>query len=172
MKPTRVERLILMNQYAILAKLDPSNAAEYEKAEEVFRRGYESMYDSYPLGAHVYEDADTFSVAEATEVYEILDMFRATERAYEELEDKSGIPADAIKYGGFDGNSEGKQYGFVLFLKKDNRYNFLKGGTDGDNSHMPMLDLYRRMKAEWEKSADRNDLTREDLLRIAGAVNI
>jgi uncharacterized protein YfbU (UPF0304 family) len=45
----------------------------------------------------------------------------------------------------------------------------LKGGWDGDNSHAPMMDTYRKKLAAWKESADRHEPTREDLERISKA---
>ena len=86
------------------------------------------------------------------EVYEIQRMFRVLERCYEQLPDKSGINSHWLKYEGFDANDP---YEFRLLQYADHR-----------NSHWPMLATYRRMLSKWQSSRDRENLTKEDILRI------
>ena len=63
--------------------------------------------------------------------------------AYAKIANKDGIDESKIKYNGFDGNSE-KQIGFACFLKADGKFTELVG-SDGDNSHFPMLSRYIKM---------------------------
>ena len=107
------------------------------------------------------------SEAECSEVIDILTMFRLLKHAYGELEDKSGINSSRLEYKGFDGNEE-RQFGFASFLKSEGKFTELKG-SDGDNSHCPMMGRYRLMLQQWKSSSDPYELTKDDLQRIAQA---
>ena len=43
---TTAERLIVMNQYAILKQLDPARAANADKAIQIFANGLEDQYEN------------------------------------------------------------------------------------------------------------------------------
>lgn len=166
MKFTRTERLILSNQYRILEALYPDEARDFAAAGEALTRGYELHY--VWIAEHVYEDVMTEE--ECREVLDILQMYDYLKIAYDDLADKSGIDERRLRFGGFDGNSEGKQVGYArYFCTHDGpRYQNLDKGDDF-NSHCPSLDRHRRMLAEWMRSADRLNLAKDDILRITTA---
>ncbi len=169
MRLTRTERLLLANQYLILEKLCPEEAESYAKWREALESGYQLHYGW--LAEHIYEEEMTD--AECREVVDILDMHRALKRAYESLADKSGIEEWRVKFRGFDGNNECKQMGYArYFCAIDGPHNPRFPEVDqGDNfnSHCPSLGRYRAMLAEWHKSKNEQELTGDDVLRIAGA---
>src|SRR5712691_4996753 len=104
MKLSRTERWILVNQYSILEKIDPENAADYAEARQALQDGYELHYDWIAEG--VYDEPHTMSEAECREVIDILSMFSALHYSYEALSDKSDIDEHRIKFIGFSGNGE------------------------------------------------------------------
>jgi uncharacterized protein YfbU (UPF0304 family) len=161
MQLSRTERLLLSNQYRILAKLYPDEAEHFAKAGAIVEDGYELEY--YQLDQHISEKP--LSEEQCREVYDILEMFWQIKHAYEGLADKTGIPEHMTEFFGFDGNYETRYLGYARFLFKDDRYPGLKKG-DNYNSHAPLLPLMRKMVAEWKKSAVKHELTRDDLLRI------
>ena len=88
------------------------------------------------------------------EVNDILDMWLFIERAYGELpqEDKSrietevGLLGEHPSFQGFDGNNEIEHLGVAYFLiKKLGRFKSFKERGDDLNSHVPVVDRYRRM---------------------------
>lgn len=164
MKLSRVERWILSNQFAILVKLYPDEADSYDQMREIVEKGYELHYDW--ISEHIYEDNYIMTSEECTEVLDILDMFRALKYAYEELTDKSDVDDLWVRFHGFDGNTETKYLGYARFLiDREGRFTNLDRG-DNLNSHMPVLDIYRRMVQKWRKSKDPQKLTKEDIARI------
>lgn len=142
MELTDTERLILSNQYQLLAKLE--NDDHYALMAETLRRGYKWLYNEYleqSLWPNVDDDKAEF-------VVDILDIYSAMKASYEQLEDKSGIEAREVEFPGFDGNNESDLMGFANFLLKHNRFDdVLKKG--GNNSHMPTVEIYRRMLQAW-----------------------
>ncbi|MDQ7814217.1 MAG: YfbU family protein [Patescibacteria group bacterium] len=169
MRFTRTERLLLANQYRILEKLYPDEAGSYATWREALESGYELHYGW--IAEHIYEDVMTD--AECREVVDILDMHRALKRAYEALADKSGIEEWKVKFSGFDGNNECKQMGYARYFcaidgPHDPRFPEVDRG-DNFNSHCPTLKRYRAMLAEWNKSGAKQELTRDDVVRIIDA---
>jgi uncharacterized protein YfbU (UPF0304 family) len=168
MNLTTTERWILSNQLRILEALYPDEARFLHQDREAIERGYELHYDM--AAQHIYIDKQTMTSAECEEVINILNMFRMIKRAYDALDDKSGIEEWATRFDGFDGNDEPKQMAYARY------YCSLDGGKfaeldrgDDFNSHSPTLDAYRRMLGEWQNSEDRYHLTKDDLVRITSA---
>ena len=167
MQLTRVERWILSNQYRILEALHPKEAEWLADARKAIEEGFEFEYDR--LAQEVYPDRDCLSSEECQEVLEIMAMFRALKDGYEALEDKSGIEESGITFEGFDGNNETAQMAYAqYFCGRSGAYIELERG-DNFNSHCPVLDMYRRMLSEWNMCEHRNDLSKEDIIRIATA---
>jgi hypothetical protein len=107
-KLTPVERMMLMNQSRILAKLDPPNADDHEQDAEIFQSGYEGLYSR--VFQHIYEP---LSAEISEEVFEIFNMYRALDHAY-----KSGVEKPKTgrpEFAGFDGNND-QQIGIATFI--------------------------------------------------------
>ena len=163
MKLTKTERWILSNQYRILEKLDPDQERDYARGREVLESGYALEYGW--ISEHLL---DEFPVDECREVIDILDMCQALRRSYEKLGNKSGIEEWRVHFRGFDGNEETGHMAYARYLTEDEgKFQELRNG--GLNSHCPTLDRYRSMLSEWERSPNKSELTREDLVRIAHA---
>src|SRR5690242_1171594 len=107
MKLTRIERWMLSNQFAILAKLYPDGADGYQLMRDVVEHGYELHYDW--ILPHIYDGEDIMTSKECKEILDILDMFRALKDSYQALSDKSAIETHWTAFRGFDGNTEAKQ---------------------------------------------------------------
>ncbi len=131
------DRMILVNQYRILEKVDPKNASSYKRAITILEQGFEFDYDSIDGSI----DRNTVSVAKCREVYEILEMYRRLHDSCEQLEDKSGIEERKVKFPGFDGNNESEYLAYGHFLNGQGKYE----ESPMLNSHMPSIDMYRRM---------------------------
>jgi uncharacterized protein len=166
MKLSRVERWILANQYLIMEKVEPDEAAYYAKAREAIQDGYEFEYDQLAQG--ILDEPHTMSDAECREVIDILAMFSALRDSYDALTDKSGIDEGLIKFIGFSGNDETKQMGYAnYFCNSRNAFQNLDR-THDFNSHMPLLPYYRKMLVEWKKEGNLrpDNLSKEAIGRI------
>jgi uncharacterized protein YfbU (UPF0304 family) len=167
MRLSRTERWILANQYRILERLYPEEADSLAETREALEEGFELHYP--PEG--IYADKDIVTEDECREVLDILDMYRAFTSAYDGLKDKKGIDKTLIKFRGFDGNNETKQMAYArYFCNLDNgRYQELGLAKSDFNSHFPVLGRYRAMLAEWNTSAKKHELTKDDIIRIISA---
>lgn len=170
MKLSRIERLILLNQYHILEALYPEQKEYFERAQEAIGEGYELEYES--LAQHVYDDKDTLNEEQCREVTKILSMFDALRVSYNAQEDKTGIEEESITFRGFDGNDrvESAYLGYVRYLTSGGKFKELSKGGDF-NSHMGMLSNYRDMLEKYQniETERRFKMTREDIIQITSA---
>jgi uncharacterized protein len=161
---TETERLLLVNQFRILEKLDATEADHHHRMAEILERGFTREYSLLTNGFSKEVSATT-----CEEVCDILDMHRALHYSYTDLEDKSAIDAADLAFDGFDGNNETEYLSYASFLINGlNYWQESKNAGDGLNSHHSTLDRYRPMLRKWKASADKRRLTRDDILRIVG----
>jgi uncharacterized protein YfbU (UPF0304 family) len=165
MQLTRLERLMLANQYRMLEVLVPDEADSYARYREALEWGYEAEYEG--IAKNVYPDA--LSGEACAEVVNILDMFSALKRAYGRLDDKPDVIW--IEFPGFSGNDETMQLAYAQFFCDKGRFQDLDRGPDNFNGHIPVLPAYRRMLGEWlpMPAEQRYNLTRDDIVRITSA---
>jgi uncharacterized protein len=132
---TPFERLSLMNQLAILKKLDPENDEHYENQFQILHSGYSVLYGE--VFQYVYEE---MPLEECEYVFDVLDMHRLLISSFEALKDTQGLTLDDVRFRGFDGNNESKRLAFAEYLQKTGRWTeTLVGGL---NSHS-MMTMYR-----------------------------
>lgn len=161
---TRMDRLNLSFLLKILEKLYPEEADYYATHRKALEEGYALHYDWLFDNIH-----DELSAEDCKEVLDILDMYRAITFSIEKIEDKTDMKSSLLKFSGFDGNTETKQMAYTRYFVYDlDRYKELTYGKDycDFNSHCPMLDMYRPMLAEWNRSKSKYDLSKEDIIRI------
>ena len=162
MSLTKVERLTLVNQFRILqsAHKDDDYLAEYyQRLEQIFERGYVSLYheafDSLP---------NELSLEVSEEVLSILDLHRALLYSLGQKPDPADI--ERVKFNGFDANNESDHLSFAKFFTKDGeKYQELQVF----NSHMPTLERYRKMLAEWDRMERKQQLTKVQIESILEA---
>lgn len=146
---TKTERIILIFLLQILKKLYPNNQEyDFEKMRIVLENGYELQYEM--ITGHLQEE---MTIGECNEVFKILNMYRALKTSYNNLQDKSGINPEDIKFKGFDGNFEAKYLCYVQFIFESlNFFEELKDDSKSLNydTHFETLNRYRKMLKVWE----------------------
>lgn len=165
-KLTPTERLILMNQYAILeflCKAFPSHtregnvvyheAATYRRFQEILAHGYELLVSE--ITECIYDL--NLSSEEQREILDILDMYNDLQWSFDELKDKGDLTESDVIFPGWDGNSPKGELSFArLFcyrgelsweddekVRPDRFERVLP--SPAYNGHGPWLDGYRRM---------------------------
>lgn len=158
----KIQRLVLVNQYRILEKVDPHEAEFYSTAREALENGYSLEY------SRAFEIlSDEISEDECRFVWDTLDLFDTMKRSFDNTQDRSGIDPHRVKFTGFDGNNESNLMGYCRYIvKKLGRYGSLHSGHDDFNSHMPVTDCYRRMIAAWGRLGRPYELSKDQLLAI------
>lgn len=162
-------RQILINQYEILAKLNPREEEFYNLKIEMLQRGYKSLYMSEIFGVFESELSDE----QFEEVTNIMNMFRAIVFSYRDLPDldKKDIDAKCIWFPGFDGNNEGKYEGFAeFFIEEMGRFQELKHPNRDYNIHRQMLDKYKLMLSIWNdiEVEKKFKLSKDDIKNLIG----
>ena len=165
MQLTKIERLMLSNQFRILAKLYPDEAKAFENYRKVVEEGFTLDYSR--LSKHIEEE-----VPESTCEYvlDVLELFSDLKFAYKDLKDKSGIEEHSISFRGFDGNNETVMMSYAIYYVKD--LGKFSGFESIDfNSHMPTTGIYSQMLDAWrpikEKTlSESRKLSKEEILEI------
>jgi uncharacterized protein YfbU (UPF0304 family) len=148
-KLTDAERLILSNQYRIMALLDRSERDGWEQLSEQLRDGHAYFYENHlkmTMRPNL-EEADT------NFVLRVLGIYSDMAASYQALEEKGDIKEHDVRFPGFDGNDsyEAVLLQFTEALRKDRRFSeTLPEGRDL-NSHFPAARGYRRIVATWEQ---------------------
>lgn len=166
MELTRVERMILRNQFRILAKLEPNESDYYEQAQTVLEEGYEAHYE----GLFQDVDEDTLSEQQCGEVTAILNMFREIKIGLSKLEDTSGINMYRAAFDGFDFNDShelrlGKYAEF--FCEKLDRFDEIRPSSY--NSHALRLTDYRHMMMRMPTLKGGEVMTKEQIIQVVGS---
>lgn len=162
-----VERLLIANQFRILEKLYPDEADYYSSNRKVLERGYKLHYGE--IFESFYEE---MSERECKEVIDILDMYRAITFSYRDLSDKDEIREEEIRFYGFDGNNEIRQYLYAkFFILELDRFNELTYGQKNPelNSHSQRIDKYKKMLIVWNSFNNSHSLTALQIKAILAA---
>ena len=162
---TRNERLMLINQYAILKGLDPAEAETYSRNIEILSNGYEGEYGSI-FG---FVEPETLSRERSSEIHDILSMYDHLQRSFDELADREGVNEYRIKFPGFSGNEETTEMAFCRYLVADNRWTSLRLANAEMNSGVPLLDRYRGMLKVWRDKSQGDPirlLSKGDLISV------
>lgn len=166
-KLTKLERLMLSNQYLILEKLDPECGDYYAEKRIVLEEGYELHYED------VYSNISStvLSAEECREVIDILSMYRAIT---DSMKPEYDIQHYNLEFPGFDLNDEyeGKLVLYTrYFINTLNRFEELKYGEQKGNfnSHALKLSTYRKMLEKWDSIGREYSLTEEQILTILEA---
>ena len=166
---TKLERLMLINQYETLKRLDPKGEKHYDQIIEILTEGYKIFYAD--VAAFIKSD---MSEKDCILVTEVLQMYRVIE-AY-----KRDYPLDVEvinnqfgRFAGFDGNHEVECKALTKFLiykrgewAEQKQY---ERETDGFTSHWPMKDVYARMLEAWKSLGQPVTLNAEQVRAILQA---
>ena len=170
-KLTRLERYSLSLQLRLLEAAYPDEADAFSKTREALENGYEMLY-GWDM-EYIVDGDDVMSSDECKEVWDTLEMFDAIDRATQNSSDPEIADSAFTQFMGYDGNNETKFMSFARFtMERMGRFDYLRMPKDKYwNSHMPVLETYRRMLAEW-RTVDRHsrmNLGADDLKRILSA---
>lgn len=150
MELTKKDRIILINQYRILAKLNPDESSHYEELIEILQNGYEIFYSE--MTSWIY---DPMTSDKGDFVLNILNFYRFLENYKKNNpEDKEMSENLWSIFRGFGGNDESEYLSFTEFLiERQNKFIEqvkYKEETDNFNSHFPVLEKYKKMLAKWK----------------------
>lgn len=148
MKLSKVERLLLANQFELLSRDENNNYLSKKDCilkRDILLEGYEHLYSSeiFSIVSDEIIDDDTSKF-----VLDILGMYDKLHISYiNNIQDgTSTVDEKDITFTGFDGNEEIEYYSFCKFFIEDmNRYERLREMDNfALNSHSSRLGRYRR----------------------------
>lgn len=168
MEITKRDRLILINQYRILASLNKDEADHYEELISILQNGYTIFYSQLDewISNDVPEEEGHF-------VLEVLNLYRAIEDVKRATKDSRLLAHHYAYFRGFDGNYETEYMNFCRFLiEKQGKFQEQKQyllRNDNLNSHVPMTEKYSRMLVEANSLPDKWRMSADDALRVLEA---
>ncbi|MFZ6770866.1 YfbU family protein [Undibacterium sp. Di26W] len=167
-KLSKNERLILINQYKILASLNKDEEDHYLELIEVLERGYAIFYSLIDEWV-----SDDMPIEDCKFVLDILDLYRTIEDLKRSTKDEQLSQHTYSFFRGFDGNNETDHMSFCRFLI-ENQGKFQEQTpyllkNDNLNSHVPMSDKYLRMLEAAKEIPNIWNMTTEQALRILNA---
>ncbi|ASI90445.1 YfbU family protein [Vibrio mediterranei] len=166
MEMTNAQRLILSNQYYLMAKLTPENAEKYKRLQTIVERGYElQMREINKEYGCLIED-------ECREVIDIMEMYHAMQESNKMLsgEERNDVDQRRLQFLGFDIATEAQLVNYVRFLiDSEGLYPQFDKGDHHFNSHVPMLEKYRRMLVTWRNCPRQYHLSAAEFRQIFNA---
>jgi len=155
MKISKVERLILANQFQLLS-MEENNYISQETAEnysKILLEGYELLYDD------IFSGMDEVVIPEKCRfVLDVLNMYRTISNSYLEISKERSftLTKEDIAFRGFDGNNETEEYSFLKFFIEDyGRFDDLEENEYMEfNSHWPSISRYEEELDKYNKIID------------------
>lgn len=162
------DRIILINQYKILAALDTDDRSHYKELIDILENGYSVFYNMIDQWV-----SDDMPSEDGRFVLDVLDLYRAIEDLKRSTKDAHITSHRYSYFRGFDGNNETEHMGFCRFLIEtqgkfqEQKPYLLK--NDNLNSHMPMIPKYSRMLQKRKELNIDFSLTSEEAIQIMDA---
>lgn len=168
MELTKKDRVLLINQYRILAALNKDEESYYKELIIILENGYEIFYPL--IDQWVSEDIPKY---EGRFVLNILDLYRVIESIKRTTKDQRILEHPFSIFKGFDGNNETEYMGFCRFLiekqgKFQEQQQYLLR-NDNLNSHMPMVNKYERMLTQSKLVLNLSNMSVDQVLQILEA---
>ena len=139
---TDAEKLILANQFEILAALKPEQRNVHERVAAALREGDESIYGPH---LQLVEPPDEDTALEA--VMTILGLYDDLKFSYSQLEDPSGIDVTLLNFPGFHETQEAD----LLAFADAQRGKFPAViHRSGNSAKVAMSEKYRAMLRKWD----------------------
>lgn len=148
MKPSKIERKILINQYALLAELVPDCKDDYEFKMEILGRGITTLY------SEVFRDvSDELPDDEADFVKAVVTLYSEIYRYKAESPHADSISCHpAARFRGFDGTNESGHNLHCRFLVEHLSVSqWIRDGEYETNIHRESIPSYRSMVKKWRE---------------------
>ena len=157
------DRLILANQYRILASLNKTEEKDYQEKIKILENGYEKLYPD------LFENFsnEPLSVEDCNFVMDVLEMYgTGITLSFNNLKSKS-LTKDDIRFPGFNTNEEIKYYSFLLYwLETLDRYAEIQEISNGNYRGIGgNVNKYKKMIDKW-KSFGKYHLSEEQIMEL------
>lgn len=147
------ERVIIINQYEILEKIDTENKDFYKKAIKILQNGYEKYYYRAMPSLNKANNNDVELVEDILFIYSMVEDYKVDNPQEAKIIDK----LDYSHFFGFDGNYESQYVELSLFLINElnmygNKKEYFNKNITG---YMKMANFYKEMIKRWKKDLDK-----------------
>ncbi|OON37098.1 hypothetical protein BTJ39_20455 [Izhakiella australiensis] len=162
---SNAQRLIISNQYRLLALLEPAQEKHYRRLRTIVERGYGLQMGELErdFGALMSEDA-------CYKVIQTMEMYHALQVSWNNLKEKSGIDERRLNFLGFDAATEGQLLGYVRFLvESEGSYPDFDASQHGFNAQTPMWEKYQRMLSIWQTCPRQYHLSANEIVQVLNA---
>nr|WP_086941031.1 YfbU family protein [Thaumasiovibrio occultus] len=166
MEMTNAQRLILSNQYYLMAKLTPEHANKYRRLQTIIERGYCLQM------RELSRDFGELSEERCRQVIDFMEMHHAMQESHRMLdaEEQKQISARRLQFLGFDAATESQLMHYVRFLtEEEGLYPQFDREEHHFNSQVPMFDKYSRMLQTWRHCPRQYHLCTTELQQILSA---
>lgn len=166
MEMTNAQRLILSNQYILMAQMDPANTAKYHRLQTIVERGYGLQM------RELNKDFGCLSEEECRLVIDYMEMHHAMQESYKMLDTDKQVDVDPrrLQFLGFDAATESQLVHYVRFLtEEEGLYPQFEKAEHNFNSQVPMLDKYQRMLQTWRNCPRQYHLSATEIQQIVNA---
>ena len=166
MNMNHAQRLILTNQYEILARLHPDRADYYQRCQTIIERGYcLQLLELEKEFGHLDE-------ATCHEVIDTLEMYHAMQVSYANLPpaETADLAASRLDYIGYSRSHEKELADYVCFLLDvEGRFPELGKCCSSLTSEIGMRDKYQRMLNVWHGCPRQYHLSSNEINQIINA---
>jgi uncharacterized protein len=157
------ERLILINQYEIMAILKPNERDHHQQIAEAIRAGDETTYQEYLQLNKPQPNGEEH----AEFILTILGIYDDLKYSASQLEDQSGIDPNKLTFPGFHASQESDLMAYADAQR--GKYPSVLYKT-GNNSQIPMTEKYQDMIRTWNKLGKPNaPFSHETILELLNA---
>ena len=166
MEMTNAQRLILSNQYYLMAQMDPENAAKYRRLQTIVEHGYGLQM------RELDKDFGKLPEQECRKIIDFMEMYHAMQESYKMLskEHQSQVDRRRLQFLGFDAATESQQVHYVRFLtEEEGLYPQFEKAEHMFNSQVPMLEKYQRMLQTWRNCPRQYHLSATEIQQIQNA---
>ncbi|WP_313653893.1 YfbU family protein [Pantoea sp.] len=164
MEMTHAQRLILTNQYKIMAMLEPENAGHFCRYQTIIERGYALQM------RELDKEFGELSEAVCRKIIDIMEMHHALHISWSNLKERPQLDERRLAFLGFDAATEARLLGYVRFMvNTEGRYTHFDSGTHGFNAQTPMWEKYQRMLALWQTCPRQYHLSANEIAQVINA---
>ncbi|ACX81562.1 YfbU family protein [Aggregatibacter actinomycetemcomitans] len=164
MEMSTTQRLILANQYKLMSLLDCDNAAKYQRLETIVKGGFALELNT------LENDFTNISERECQIVLDTLEMYKALQISYNNLENKSELSEHRLQFVGYCAIREKKYLSYLRFITGvEGKYQEFMRCEHGCDSQTPMWDKYSRMLEVWRACPHEYHLSMVEIQNILNA---
>ena len=164
MEMTSTQRLILINQYELMALLDKENADKYRRYQNIIKGGYRLNLKE------LHKEFSELSEDECKTVINTLEMYQALQVSYNNLHHKEDMTPHRLKFLGYCAIREKKYLNYLGFIaENDKKYRDLIQCPNGCDAQTPMWDKYIKMLDVWHKCPRQFHLSLAEIKQVLNA---